>query len=65
VWDVATNQTQELFTEDGVILRPEKWMDDSTLEILGEQYVDLDTIYTVYKYNIPQGDLIFSGTLTP
>jgi hypothetical protein len=65
IWDAATNQTQELFTEDGVLLRPDKWMDDSTIDILGEQYVDLDTIYTVYEYNIPQGNLIFSVTLTP
>jgi WD40 repeat protein len=65
IWDSATNQSQELFTVDGQVLRPETWLDESTLKVSGEQYVGLDTFYTVYEYDVVQRGVIFSGTVTP
>jgi WD40 repeat protein len=65
IWDASANQTQELFSVDGVLLTPEEWLDNSTLTVWGEQYSGLDTIYTIYEYDLLQRGLILSETVTP
>ena len=64
-WDASTNQTQVLLERDGIILRPESWVDNSMLRIIGEEITGLDTFYTIYQYNIQQGSLVFTSTATP
>jgi len=65
VWDSETNTNHLLFTNKGMLLHLEEWTDNSTLRVLGEIQIDLDTIYNVYTYNIINDQLIFSGTATP
>jgi len=66
VRDALTNQTQMLFVAtDGTLLKPEAWIDNSTLRIEGGKRVDLDMLYTVYLYDITQNSLLFTNTATP
>jgi hypothetical protein len=65
VWDALTNQTEKLFTTQGIKLITESWMDDSKLRVRGEQLAGYNVLYTSYLYDIQQGKLIFTGTATP
>lgn len=66
IWDASTNQIQILTTTEGrIILRPESWVDNSTLRIREEKLVGLDNFYMIYVYDIAQGLLISTGTATP
>jgi WD40 repeat protein len=67
VWDSTTNRIQQLFTlsVEGMVLNLESWMDNSTLRVLAEKQVGLDTFFDVYVYDITKNALIFSGTATP
>jgi Tol biopolymer transport system component len=65
VWNVLTNQTQLLMTTEEILLRPEVWIDDSTLRINGEKFVAGDEFYIIYEYNVVQQSLMFTGTATP
>jgi Tol biopolymer transport system component len=65
IWDATTNQTEVLFKMDGVILKPESWIDNSTLRIIEERISDLNSLYTIYEYGIEPKNLLFTGTATP
>ena len=65
IWDATTSQSQILFEVDGMILRPETWISNSTLRIAGEEIIDFDSAYTIYEYDIESKSLLFSGTETP
>lgn len=65
IWDTTTSQSQILVEMDGMILRPELWVNNSTLRIAGEVIIDFDSTYTIYEYVIEPRDLLFSGTETP
>lgn len=65
VWDALANQTQTILNTDGTILRPEFWLDNSTLRITEEKISDSVTFYTIFEYNILQGNMVFTGTATP
>jgi hypothetical protein len=65
IWDALTNQTEELFTTQGIKLIPESWDDNNTLRVRGEQFIDKDYSYTTYLYDLQQGQTIFTGTATP
>lgn len=65
VWDTSTNQSQIVFKTDGIVLRPESWENNSMLRIIGEEILGGDAFYTIYEYDIQQGDLLFTGTATP
>jgi hypothetical protein len=66
IWDASTNQAQQVLRiDDGLLLEPESWMDNSTLRITGKKYVGGNPRYTVYIYNLAQQSVVFSGTATP
>lgn len=65
IWDATTNQTKVLFKLDEVILKPESWIDNSTLRIIGERIINLNSLYTIYEYGIEPINLLFTGTTTP
>lgn len=65
IWDALKNEKHVLFTSEDMVLRPESWIDNSTLRFTGEKIVDLNMLYTIYVYNIEQQSLVFSGTATP
>lgn len=68
VWNVSTNQTQMFITmDDGTLLRPVSWSDNSTLRIDGEKFNPINgrTRLTIYIYDITQNNLAFTGTATP
>lgn len=67
VWDALTNQTQILVSmNDGTLLRPLSWSDNTTLRIEGEKHdpVYRRTSLTVFIYDIGQKNLVFTGTAT-
>jgi Tol biopolymer transport system component len=63
--DVTNDQSISLFKEDGKILKPEEWVGNSTLRVIGEEIVDFDSLYTIYVYSIEPNRLLFNGTATP
>lgn len=65
VWNASTNQTQTLFTTDELVLRPESWIDNSTLRINGEKWMNLNAFYTIYEYSLTQENVVFTGSATP
>jgi hypothetical protein len=65
VWDTSTKQTRHLLTTEAIVLRPESWINNSTLRINGEKWVGLNNLYTIYEYDIEQNSIIFTGTATP
>jgi hypothetical protein len=65
VWDSSTNQTQVLFSTTEMLLRPDSWINDSTLRFEGEKWVDKDYLYTVFEYDLAGDKMILSGTATP
>jgi Tol biopolymer transport system component len=65
VWDALTHQIQTLFTTDEMLLRPQSWLDNSTLRFEGEKFVGLKNLYTIYEYDITQDLVLFTGTATP
>jgi Tol biopolymer transport system component len=65
VWDALTDQTQLLYTTENILLKPESWADSLTLRIRGEERIDLDTLYTIYVFDILSKSLLLTGTATP
>lgn len=65
VWDALTGQTQMLISTNDMLLIPELWSDNLTLRVVGRKYVSLDTLYTIFIYDISQENLVFTGTATP
>jgi Tol biopolymer transport system component len=65
VWDASTNQSQVLLTTNETVLRPEAWVDNTTLRVTGEEWIGGDLLYTVYIYDLVQQGLAFTGTATP
>jgi hypothetical protein len=65
VWNSSTNQTQALFSTNEMLLRPQSWMDNSTLRFEGEKWVENNNKYTIFEYSLTKDEMIFSGTETP
>jgi hypothetical protein len=67
VWDANTNQTYLLFSQDGMVLRPSSWTTNSVIRIEGETWLrdSNGSAYTIFEYDIAQGELIYSATATP
>jgi len=65
VWDASSSQTHLLVTVDEILLRPEFWKDNSILRIKGEEFIDNDSFYTIYEYDLSTEEVVFSGTATP
>jgi Tol biopolymer transport system component len=65
VWDSSTNQTQVLLSTNDMLLRPESWIDNSTLEFQGEKWVDDNYLYTIFEYDLAGEKMLSSGTATP
>ncbi len=64
-WNAVTNTTKLLMKADDQVLRPEFWVNHQTLRIIGEEHHGLDTFFTIYQYDIEQGNLLFTATATP
>lgn len=65
VWDSSTSQTQVLFSTGEMLLRPDSWLNNSTLRFEGETWVGVNNIYTIFEYDLAGDQMIFSGTATP
>jgi hypothetical protein len=65
VWDSSTNQTQVLFSTDEMLLRPDSWINNSTLRFEGETWIGNNNLYTLFEYDLAEDKMIFSGTATP
>lgn len=65
VWDALTDQTQTLVSTNEMVLRNVSWSNNWTIRVEGEKYISTNTLYTIYVYDISQGNLVFTGTATP
>ena len=65
IWNAETARAQILYKTEGVLLRPESWIDHSTLRFEGEKRIDFVSTYTIYDYDLAQKRIISSGTPTP
>jgi hypothetical protein len=65
VWNSSTNQTQVLFSTEEMLLRPQSWINNSTLRFEGETWVGDNNLYTLFEYDLAVDAMIFSGTATP
>jgi Tol biopolymer transport system component len=61
IWDALENESRLILKTEKIILSPTSWDDVSMLIILGEEFVDTNTVYTLYEYDITQDELIFIG----
>lgn len=64
VWDSSTNQSRILFSSD-MLLRPESWVDSSTLEFQGEKWGNDHYLYTNFEYDLVRDKMLISSTPTP
>jgi len=62
IWDSSTSETQVLFSTNKMLLRPDSWVNMSTLRFKGENW---DYQYTVFEYDLAKNEMILSGTATP
>jgi hypothetical protein len=65
IWDSSSHQTQVLLSTKEMLLRPDSWINDSTLRFEGEKWVDKDYLYTIFEYDLAGEKMILSGTATP
>jgi len=61
IWDALENESRLILKTDKIILSPVSWGDIAFLEISGEEFVDNNTIYTVYGYDMTKDEVIFVG----
>ena len=61
IWDALENESRLILKTEKIMLTPISWDDIALLEISGEEFVDNNTTYTVYGYDITKDELIFVG----
>lgn len=61
IWDAHINESRLILTTDKILLSPISWDDVSMLEISGEEFVENNTTYTLYDYDIAKDELTFIG----
>lgn len=65
IWEAATKEIHLLYESKDLLLSSEIWLDASTLRLLGEKRVGLDTYYNIFLFNVETTQLLSSSTATP
>ncbi|KXK15013.1 MAG: hypothetical protein UZ14_CFX002000722 [Chloroflexi bacterium OLB14] len=61
VWDAITNEIRIIFATESEVLTPIQWDNNSVLRFESEKYKDLNTIYTLYVFDIIKDEVLFIG----
>jgi Tol biopolymer transport system component len=66
IYYIETGESKRVMTVDGVVLYVQDWRDNDHFEILKEEIVDYDNVYTNYLYDLTEDEYVpYINTPTP